>query len=523
MKDLLPWILPPAIGAVIGWFTNALAIKMLFRPYREYRLFGLRIPFTPGILPREKSRLAASIGDSVARDLITPEVLRERLESPDLRAKVAAASRSIVDSALDAKAAALLDGEGMLLASPGGALARGALGSVWRGFLSSGALASGVEAAAFDLLEAMADRKLGEIAPPGRLAELAARFAGSPVAERARELAATLAGGAVERALEGGLKPDDVVPLGKALAAFDAAAGALLPALEAALSRYLDEPSVRVILERYGAAMVRKEIDRLGTLQRLLVNAGGYERSIIETMPKAIDDLVDAIRKFAFGPEGGNKLAAWLRARLEGLWLEPLTKHALLGNGAASTFAASLAGTVADRLLAAARDEQLEARLSALLSKPEIATVGALLETLGPDTARVAARLASRAAVSALSGLAGGGSSRAIGAFAHGAAACLGDATLGELGAFDSRWRDEASDVLAGLVIALAVKETPRALEGIDVSRLVRERIEALDMRELEAMVLRVVDRELFWITALGGILGFLIGALQSLLSLIRI
>ena len=77
--------------------------------------------------------------------------------------------------------------------------------------------------------------------------------------------------------------------------------------------------------------------------------------------------------------------------------------------------------------------------------------------------------------------------------------------------------------MLAGLVIALAVKETPRALEGIDVSRLVRERIEALDMRELEAMVLRVVDRELFWITALGGILGFLIGALQSLLSLIRI
>ena len=32
MKDLLPWVLPPAIGAVIGWFTNALAIKMLFRP-----------------------------------------------------------------------------------------------------------------------------------------------------------------------------------------------------------------------------------------------------------------------------------------------------------------------------------------------------------------------------------------------------------------------------------------------------------------------------------------------------------
>ncbi len=522
MKELLPWVLPIVIGAVIGWFTNALAIKMLFRPYREIRLLGLRVPFTPGILPREKSRLAASIGDSVASDLITPGVLRERLEAPDLRVKVAQASRSIMDSVLDAKAAAVLDGEGALFASSGGALARGALASVWRGFLSSGALAAGIESAAFELLESIADRRLDEIAPPGRLAELASRFAGSPVAARARELATLLAGGAVDRALESGLTPDDLVPRAKALDAFDAAAGSLLPALEAALSRYLDEPSVRVILERYGAAMVRKEIDRLGTLQRLLVNAGGYERSIIETMPKAIDDLVDAIRKFAFGPEGGNKLATWLRARLESLWLEPLSKHALLGNGAASGFASSLAGTVADRLLDSARDERLEDRLSVLLSKPEIATVGALLETLGPDTARSAARLASRAAVSALSGLAEAGGSRAMTAFARGAAASLGDATVGELGALDARWRDDASDVLAGVVIALAVKETPRALEGIDVSRLVRERIEALDMRELEAMVLRVVDRELFWITALGGILGAMIGALQSLLSLVR-
>lgn len=521
MKELLPWVLPPVIGAVIGWFTNALAIKMLFRPYREIRVFGLRVPFTPGILPREKARLASSIGDSVASDLITPEVLRERLEAPDLRSKVAMASRSIVDSVLDAKAADLLGGE--LLSSPGGSLARAAFGSVWRGFLSSGALASGVEAAAFELLESMADRRLDEFAPPGRLAALAARFAGSAPAERARKFAAELAGGAVERALAAGLKPDDVLPLEKALAAFDAAMGALAPALEAALSRYLDEPSVRAILERYGATMVRREIDRLGTLQRLLVNAGGYERSIIETMPKAIDDLVDAIRNFAFGPEGGHRLTVWLRARLEGLWLEPLSNHALLGNGAASSFASSLAGLVADRLLAAASDEKLEGRLSDLLSKPEIATVGALLQTLGPETACDASRLAARGATSALAGLAGESGSRAASAFSAGAAKALGDSTLGELGAFDARWRDEASDVLAGMVISLAVKETPRALEGIDVSRLVRERIEALDMRELEAMVLRVVDRELFWITALGGILGFLIGVLQSLLPLFGI
>jgi uncharacterized membrane protein YheB (UPF0754 family) len=62
-----------------------LAIKMLFRPLRPYRLFGLRIPFTPGILPRERARLAESIGAMVERELLTAEILRERLAGEELR------------------------------------------------------------------------------------------------------------------------------------------------------------------------------------------------------------------------------------------------------------------------------------------------------------------------------------------------------------------------------------------------------------------------------------------------------
>ena len=52
MKNLLLFCVPPLVGALIGFITNVLAIKMLFRPLRPHYLFGLRIPFTPGILPR---------------------------------------------------------------------------------------------------------------------------------------------------------------------------------------------------------------------------------------------------------------------------------------------------------------------------------------------------------------------------------------------------------------------------------------------------------------------------------------
>ena len=42
------FVLPPLVGAVIGYFTNMIAVKMLFFPHEEKRIFGHRVPFTPG-------------------------------------------------------------------------------------------------------------------------------------------------------------------------------------------------------------------------------------------------------------------------------------------------------------------------------------------------------------------------------------------------------------------------------------------------------------------------------------------
>jgi len=88
MKDLLFWIIPPVVGAIIGYVTNAVAIKMLFRPLKEIRLLGQRLPFTPGILPRERHKLADSIGRMVEQELLTSEVLRERLANTEVRGKI---------------------------------------------------------------------------------------------------------------------------------------------------------------------------------------------------------------------------------------------------------------------------------------------------------------------------------------------------------------------------------------------------------------------------------------------------
>ena len=77
----LTYIARPLIGAVIGYITNDIAIRMLFRPRRAKYIFGFRLPFTPGLIPKEKARIAASIGEAVSKNLMNREVL-EKLCSP---------------------------------------------------------------------------------------------------------------------------------------------------------------------------------------------------------------------------------------------------------------------------------------------------------------------------------------------------------------------------------------------------------------------------------------------------------
>ncbi|MGE4284682.1 MAG: DUF445 domain-containing protein [Clostridia bacterium] len=82
------YITAPAVGALIGYITNFIAIKMLFRPLTPKYIFGMKIPFTPGIIPREKARLAKSVGTAVGEKLLTDEIIIDTLLSPLFQQKI---------------------------------------------------------------------------------------------------------------------------------------------------------------------------------------------------------------------------------------------------------------------------------------------------------------------------------------------------------------------------------------------------------------------------------------------------
>lgn len=85
------YLVGPLVGAVIGYITNDIAIRMLFRPHRPKYFMGIHIPFTPGIIPKEKSRIATSIGKAVSENLMNREVLEKSLLSDEMLSKMEAA------------------------------------------------------------------------------------------------------------------------------------------------------------------------------------------------------------------------------------------------------------------------------------------------------------------------------------------------------------------------------------------------------------------------------------------------
>lgn len=78
----------PIIGGVIGYITNDIAIRMLFRPHRAKYLFGRKLPFTPGIIPKEKGRIAGAVGGAISENLMNQEVMEKNLLSEEMIGKL---------------------------------------------------------------------------------------------------------------------------------------------------------------------------------------------------------------------------------------------------------------------------------------------------------------------------------------------------------------------------------------------------------------------------------------------------
>jgi uncharacterized membrane protein YheB (UPF0754 family) len=89
------WVwMTPFVGALIGWLTNFLAIKMLFRPRQPWFILGFILQ---GVVPRRQRDLALKIGEVVEEELLKSEDILSAINTEELRGHLAA----VIETRLD--------------------------------------------------------------------------------------------------------------------------------------------------------------------------------------------------------------------------------------------------------------------------------------------------------------------------------------------------------------------------------------------------------------------------------------
>ncbi|MGG0311293.1 DUF445 family protein [Bacillus mycoides] len=85
MNIWLNMLITTGLGAIIGGYTNHLAIKMLFRPHRPIYIGKFQVPFTPGLIPKRCDELAVQLGKMVVDYLLTPEGIGKKLTNKEFQ------------------------------------------------------------------------------------------------------------------------------------------------------------------------------------------------------------------------------------------------------------------------------------------------------------------------------------------------------------------------------------------------------------------------------------------------------
>ena len=106
---LVKGILLVIIGSMIGWITNYIAIKMLFRPYKEINLGIFKIQ---GLIPKRKHEIGISLAETIQNELISIDDITKKLENANIEIQM----EKVIDNILEKKLASEINNKFPMIA-----------------------------------------------------------------------------------------------------------------------------------------------------------------------------------------------------------------------------------------------------------------------------------------------------------------------------------------------------------------------------------------------------------------------
>ncbi|MDR1867545.1 MAG: DUF445 family protein [Treponema sp.] len=436
MINWLTWCVPPIIGAAIGYITNSIAIKMLFRPLKARYIFNIRVPFTPGVLPKQREKLAENIGAMVERELFTPALLRERLRNTTVYQALHDSMANAIEQFFNTPLCNLMQ--------PG---------------------------PFSDIIHTLFNEFKGEyfILPTFNvLSELHLReytlnfLLGIEQTDKILHV--------IEYTVERYLESHSTLLIEQ----FRPVIHQAFPALTSLIVRFLKRDEVHKVLEIQGQQFLSHALLKLNDIQRFFLMAGQYDKTLNERMPELIDDLIDQIDTLFHDFYTSQKIIQFLITCLEQLLTVPKMNHAC----------ASIIGRLFSFLTEKPIGELIPEGIS-------FETFENLIRTI-PTTEFI---------------------NRFIKKFKE----YYAQIPIKELIFCD---QELLTTLISNFISDMAQDKIETILKSIDIKTMIRDRINALDMINVERIVLDVMTNQFKWINIFGAILGFIIGIMQPLLSL---
>jgi len=483
----LTFLLPPALGAIIGYVTNALAIKMLFRPFTRKTFLGIPIPMTPGIIPRQRKSLAVNIGKMVSQKLLTQEVVLDHLETPQLQASIQERVEELTNSLLDWDLGRLsqLGDEGL-----------------FHKLIHSPQLEEWLEKGIKGILQTLGPQTFSQLLEkagtqpdgPGIVAHLSRQENVNHLINRIQD--------ALLQWVEEGHRVEDLISQDTLESLIRLIKRLWDPAGNLILYLISQEKTKRDLAVR-GRFFLEDVLEKLNTMQKFFISAAQYDRTLRNNMPRIIEDFIHQIEAFFQDGEQQEILLENLRKYwnnhkdktledITGLDQESLKWKILEGGEKVALGLRSfLKGPKIQKFLASQVEGFLHQDLNTLVRTLSGRTIGEISPLI---TGKIKDLLQEKGRTS------------------------LEGKTLGSLIPIEGQLKGVLDAQLTQWSITLLKAKAGGFLQGLDLQGLVERRIDSLDIEQVEELLLIVIKKHLKYINIFGAILGGIIGGSQVLL-----
>jgi uncharacterized membrane protein YheB (UPF0754 family) len=507
------------IATLHGYGAAWLAIWMLFHPYKPVKLLGITI-WPQGMIPRQRERLAQSIGNAVGNELVSQETVFNALfETSFFQRKIEDFVNKYTNDLLSTVYPSFLDALPSHVRAPvldTISSLQYRLAEYISAMLKSEETAEAIERFVDRQVEDLISHRVGDTLNDELFVRVV-RF----VEERFKRLVN-------EEGFEDKVR-DFVSGRLEELAKSNATlAETFTPESVAFIKERIDQqvpPIVHHLADiatsqntrKQIAALIKLEVDeyyqQLSLFKKIFISRDRIHREVDDLVNK---NLPRRVEEYLRGPAFEQEAEAFLNSTIDNVMARPLNQ--LVGQIEPEKLVL-LKAQVANSILDLARSPELANSVSSYLTdaleqlRPQ--TLGAALEHLNPDSIVSAKQFLTK---SLLKLLGRDDTARTINLIMSSQIERLLVAPIGKLGDHVSRNSVErASSALVERITTAARERLPAAISEFDVGSLVRRKVSDYPNEKLEALVLSVASHHLKTIELFGAVIGFVIGVGQAM------